>query len=147
MMRRPHGVIYALLALSVAVNLIGAGYFGYQSFAGARGKGGKGPRTVENTIDFIANRYPKTVGDKVRQRLEQRQFELGKALDELKVARRATRRAMREDPVNKQHVEESFATLREKAGNFQKLIHGAIVDALPDLPEADREVIDKSDPD
>lgn len=142
--RRPHSLVYLLLALSVALNLVAVGYLGYIAYAGYKVKGGKGPRNIENTIEFISNRYPKSVGDKIRTRLLDRKFELSQALDELKVARRASRRAMREDPVNKEHVEAAFAALRDKAENFQKLVHGAIVDALPDLPESDRDEIDKS---
>lgn len=141
--RRPHSLVYLLLALSVALNLVAVGYLGYIAYAGYKVKGGKGPRNIENTIEFISNRYPKSVGDKIRTRLLDRKFELSQALDELKVARRASRRAMREDPVNKEHVEAAFAALRDKAENFQKLVHGAIVDALPDLPESDRDEIDK----
>lgn len=147
MSRRPHGLVYGLLAISWAINLIAAGFLGYQNFPGARGKGGKGPRSIETTIDFIASRYPKTVGDKVRERLTQRQLELGTALDEMRVARRATRRAMRQEPLNKADVEAAFANLREKSGSFQKLVHAAIIDTLPDVPEADRDVLEKSEPD
>ncbi|WP_020179089.1 periplasmic heavy metal sensor [Methylopila sp. M107] len=145
--RRPHGFIYALLALSLAVNMMAVGYLGYFAYAGLKVKEPRGPRNIENTIEFVSKRYPKSVGDKVRAKLLDRKFELAQAHDELKVARRASRRAMREDPVNKEHVETAFAALREKTSNFQKLVHAAIVDALPELPEADRDEIDKgSDP-
>ena len=147
MTRRPHGLVYGLLALSLAINLIAAGFVGYQQFSGTRGKGGKGPRNIETTIDFIASRYPKSVADKVRERLTQRQLEIGTALDEMRVARRATRRAMRLEPLNKPDVEAAFANLREKSAAFQKLVHAAIIDTLPDVPEADRDALDKPEPD
>lgn len=141
MARRPHGFIYALLALSLAVNLIGAGYLGYGSWRT------KAPRSVDSTIDFIANRYPKGVGDKVRERLQAKRADIAQALDELKEARRATRRAMGEQPLERDRVEAAFAHSREKADAFSRLVHGAIVDALPELPEIERGGIDKNESD
>lgn len=132
MARRPHGFIYALLAVSLAANLVGAGYYGYGSWRT------KEPRGVDRTIDYIANRYPKGVGDKVRERLQAKRGDISTALDELKEARRATRHAMREKPLNRERVEAAFTKSREKSAALQSVIHGAILDALPDAPETER---------
>jgi uncharacterized membrane protein len=148
MSRRPHGVVYALLALSLAVNLVGAGYlvgWGYSKKWG--GERHRPPRTVESTINFVASRYPKSVGEAVRQKLEARREEIAVALDEMKAARRETRQAIREQPLDKNRIEAAFAASREKAANFQRLIQTAIVEALPDLPESERGTIDKDEPD
>lgn len=142
MIRRPHGIVYALLAGSLALNLVAAGYFGYGSWRSTRG-----PRTIESTIDFIAKRYPKDVGDKVRDRLESKRIELGRALDEMKDARRATRRAMGEDPLDRARVEAAFANSRAKSEAFQKVIHAAILEALPELPKDKRGDIDPNESD
>lgn len=139
MARRPHGLVYALLAVSLAVNLVGAGYLGYGSFRH------KPTRTVDSTIDFVASRYSKSIGVAVREKLEARRADLTVALDEMKAARRDTRRAIREQPLDKERVETAFATAREKSQSFQRLIQSAIVDALPDVPEKDRAAIEKDD--
>lgn len=141
MARRPHGFIYALLIASLAVNLIGAGYFGYGSWRTRE------PRTVDRTIDYIANRYPKGVGDKVRERLLAKRTEVATALDELKKARRDARHAMREQPLNRDRVEAALALSREKSSALQSVIHGAIVDALPEAPETERGGIESEEPD
>lgn len=148
MARRPHGVIYALLAVSLAANLVGAGYFlgsGYNKKWGAARN--KPPRTVESTIDFVSSRYPKSVGEAVRQKLEARRADIALALDEMKAARRETRKAIREEPLDKARIEAAFAASREKGGNFQRLIQGAIVEALPDVPESERGSIEKDEGD
>jgi uncharacterized membrane protein len=148
MARRPHGVIYALLALSLSANLIGAGYFlgsGYNTKWG--GSRSKQPRTVESTIDFVSSRYPKSVGDAVRQKLETRRADIALALDEMRAARRETRAAVRQEPLDKARVEAAFSASREKSANFQRLIQTAIIEALPDVPESERGVIEKDDPD
>lgn len=141
MARRPHGIVYALLAGSLALNLVAAGYFGYGSWRSP------GPRTIDGTIEFIAKRYPKDVGDKVRDRLESKRVELGRALDEMKDARRATRRAMGEDPLDRARVETAFANSREKSQAFQQVIHAAILEALPELPKDKRGDIDPNESD
>ena len=141
MARRPHGLIYGLLGLSLAVNLVGAGYLGY---VGTRPKP---PRTVENTINFVSERYPKAVGAEIRKKLEERRPELRRALDDMKDARRATRDAMGDTPLDKARVDAAFAEARAKAADFQKVIHGAIADAMPDLSDTERAKIDRNEAD
>lgn len=146
MARRPHGFIYALLALSLAVNLIGAGYYLGAGFADYRtAKRTKQPRTVESTIDFVSGRYPKTVAELVRAKLEAKRDQIKVAIDEMNSARRETRKAIREEPLDKDRIERAFATSREKLSNFQQLIQGAIIEALPDVPQAERGTLEKDD--
>lgn len=144
--RRPHGLIYALLALSLAVNLIGAGYYLGSGFAEYRnGRHAKSPRTVESTIEFVASRYPKAVAATVRQKLEAKRPEIKVALDEMRAARRETRRAIKQEPLDKDRIEAAFAASRDKVAAFQRLVQGAIIEALPDLPESERGAIEKDD--
>ncbi|GLK66720.1 periplasmic heavy metal sensor [Hansschlegelia plantiphila] len=140
MTRRPNSLLYALLAVSLAANLIGAGYLG---FVGFRPK--PPPRTVETTINFVSGRYPPTVAKAVREKLEARRDELKNALDEMKIARRATRDAMSDVPFDAARVDAAFADARAKAADFQKVIHSAIIEALPDVAEGDRAKIDRSE--
>lgn len=139
--RRPHGVIYGLLAGSLAINLIGFGYLGATGFKAEKTKP---PRTVERTIDYVAARYPDPVGDAVRKRLEARRDALQNALAEMRDARRSARRAMSDEPLDKERVSAAFANSRDKAAKFQSVVHGAIVDALPDVTEPARASIDKN---
>jgi uncharacterized membrane protein len=138
MARRPHGVVYGLLATSLAVNLVGTGYLGYLELRP------KPPRSVETTIDFVAHRYPSGVGTAVRARLKERRADLQRAFDEMKAARRATRDAMAAQPFDPARVEAAFAESRAKSADFQKVIHGAIIAALPNLAETDRAKIGKN---
>lgn len=140
--RRPHGLIYGLLAVSLAINLVGVGYFAATGFKETKSRP---PKTVERTIDFVAARYPDAVGEAVRKRLEARRDLLQGALAEMKDARRAARKTMGEEPLDRNRVEAAFANSREKVAKFQSLIHGAIVEALPDLPEPARASIDKNE--
>ncbi len=139
MARRPHGAIYGLLAASLALNLVGAGYLGYVSLRP------KPPRTVGSTIDFVSGRFPDAVGAAIREKLEARRPELSQALAEMKEARRATRDAMAAAPLDRARVEDAFALSRRKTEAFQKVVHGAIMDALPDVPPGDLAKIDRSD--
>ncbi|MFC3693023.1 periplasmic heavy metal sensor [Chenggangzhangella methanolivorans] len=146
MRRRPHGLVYALLAVSLAVNLIGAGYFLGAGFADYRSaRHGKPPRTVESTIDYVAGRYPAPVAAKVRAKLEAKRPELSTAFDEMRLARRETRKAIKQQPLDKARIEAAFAASRDKAVAFQQLIQSAIIEALPDLPESERNAIEKDD--
>lgn len=146
MSRRPHGVVYALLALSLAVNLIGAGYYLGSGFAERRDvRHSKPPRTIESTIDFVSSRYPKPVAAAVKAKLETRRDELKVALDEMRAARRETRQAMREEPLDKARVEAAFASARDKGDAFQRVVQRAVIDALPDVPQSERGAMDKDD--
>lgn len=141
-MRRPGVFILGLLALSLAVNLVAAGYLG---FVGFRPK--PPPRTVENTIDFVSARYPDEVARAIRGKLLERRADLASALEEMKAARRATRSAMGDEPLDQAKVDAAFAAARDKAASFQKVIHGAIADALPQVAATDRAKIDRSESD
>ena len=142
MKRRAPGALYAVLAVSIALNLAAAGYFGVTRFHSK-----SPPRTVETTIGFISSRYPPSVGAVIREKLEARRDELAQALQEMKDARRATRDTMSQAPLDRAQVDAAFANARVKAANFQKVIHEAITEALPAVPEADRAKIDRGDPD
>lgn len=141
MARRRSGFVYGLLAVSLAVNLVGAGYLG---FVGLRPKP---PRTVESTIGFVSARYPAAVGAAVREKLEARRSTLERALGEMKAARRATREAMSAKPLDTAKVDAAFAEARAKTADFQKVVHDAIVEALPGVPEAELAKVDRSEAD
>lgn len=141
MARRPHILIYGALALSLAVNLAGVG------FLLASDDRGKPRRTVDDTIEFVSKRYPAAVGDAVRAQLETRRAELGRTLGEMQAARRATREAIAADPPDPAKLEGAFETSREKSANFQKVIHGAIVQAVPALPLDERAKVVRSERD
>lgn len=144
--RRPHGLVYALLAVSLAVNLIGAGYYLGSGFTERQGaKHARQPRTVESTIDFVSSRYPKPVAAAVKAKLEERREQVKVALDEMRAARRDTRKAIKEEPLDKARVEAAFGTAREKAEVFQRIVQQAVMDALPDLPPSERGQMDKDD--
>ncbi|GLK77551.1 hypothetical protein GCM10008171_28050 [Methylopila jiangsuensis] len=138
-MARPRW-LYAALALSVTVNLVGAGFL----MAHDRPRPG---RTVDGAIAFVAGRYPDAVGDAIRGRLEQRRAELGAALAEMQGARKASRAAMAADPVDPAVVAEAFRVARAKADAFQSVLHGAIADAMPDVPAEERAKVIKNDRD
>jgi len=140
--RRAPRALYVVLAVSLALNLAAAGFFGVTGF---RFK--PPPRTVDTTIGFISSRYPDSVGAVIREKLEARRDELAQALQELKEARRATRDTMSQTPLDRARIDAAFANSRVKAADFQKVIHEAIADALPAVPEADRAKIDRGDPD
>lgn len=142
MPRRPSLLIYGALALSVAVNLAGAGYL----FA-SDDRDRPQRRTVEDTIDFISKRYPDAVGDAVKAQLESRREQLGAALAEMKTARRAAREAIGADPVDRSVIESAFAASREKSSNFQKVIHDAIADAAPSVALDDRQKVARGERD
>lgn len=135
MARRPHGIVYGLLGVSLALNLVGAGYLG---FAGWR----KPNRTVESTIDFVTARYPSSVRQAVRDTLEDRRADLRTALQELRDARRGARDALSAPDIDRAKVDAAFAQSREKAAAFQSVIHAAIAEAVAKLPAAERAKID-----
>jgi uncharacterized membrane protein len=137
MARRPHGLVYGALAVSLAVNLIGAGYLGYASWQP------KPPRTVESTIGFVSGRYAGPIGESIRARLEAERAALGTALEEMKAARRATRQAMAAEPFDRARLDALFEEARAKAVTFQQLIHGAIADAAEEASPADRARLDR----
>jgi uncharacterized membrane protein len=146
MARRPHGFVYALLAVSLAVNLIGAGYYlgsGFMDYRSA--KRTKPPRTVETTIDAVSRRYPAPVNELIRAKLEAKRDEIKVAIDEMNAARRETRQAVRQDPLDRERLVRSFESSREKLSAFQRLIHGAIIEALPDVPQAERGALEKDE--
>jgi uncharacterized membrane protein len=138
-LRRPRTLVYGLLAASLAINLIGAGYLG---FVGFRPK--PPPRTAESTIDFVTRRFPGPVAEAVRAKLEERRDALRDALREMRAARRETRDAMSDAPFDAARAEAAFADARGKAADLQKVIHSAIIAALPGVPEAERAKIDRS---
>lgn len=141
MTRRPHGVVYGLLAASVAINLVGAGYLGYTGFRP------RPPKTVENTIDFVSGRYEGKAGEAIKDRLEAHRQELRSALDDMKDARRETRRTMRDTPFDKARVEAAFAAARDKGQAFQSVIHKSIVEGVSAVEQKDRDAIGGGDPD
>lgn len=146
MARRPHGFVYALLALSLAVNLVGAGYYLGSGFADYRsGKRAKPPRTVESTINSVSGRYPKPVGDMVRAKLEANRDAIKVAIDELNAARREAKQAIRQEPLDKARIEKAFETSRETLSSLQRVVHGAIMEALPDVPHSERGALEKDD--
>ncbi|MFC7051570.1 periplasmic heavy metal sensor [Hansschlegelia quercus] len=138
-LRRPRALVYGLLAASLAINLIGAGYFGFVGFRP------KPPRTAESTIDFVTRRFPAPVAEAVRAKLEERRDELREAMKEMRAARRETRDAMSDAPFDADRADKAFADARAKSSDFQKVIHSAIISALPGVPEADRAKIDRND--
>lgn len=142
--RRRGTALYVVLALSLGLNLIGVGYFGYTNLSGAKQRP---PKTVESTIDFVSRRYPEKTGEAIRAKLEERRAALQSALDDLKDARRATRRAMREKPFDRARVESAYEVARAKGQAFQEVLQGAIVDAVASVSQADRDGVDGDDPD
>lgn len=143
--RRPHGLVYALLAVSLVVNMLGAGYLLGAGFAEYGGKPPRTQRSVESTIEFVVGRYPESVRPTIRGKLEARQAELKTALREMRVARAETRKAIRQEPLDKERIEKAFAESREKMAAFQTLIQSAVVEALPDLPQSERGKLEKDD--
>ncbi|MET0313993.1 MAG: periplasmic heavy metal sensor [Hansschlegelia sp.] len=141
MARKRNGVLYGLLAASLAVNFAGAGYLGVAELRP------KPPRTVESTIGFVSGRYPAAMRDAVKAKLEARRSDLERALGEMKAARRATRDAMSATPLDTAKVGAAFAEARAKTDDFQKIVHGAIVEALPGVPEAELAKIDRGEAD
>jgi uncharacterized membrane protein len=140
--RRSSRLVYGLLAASVALNLAGAGFF-----AATWGRPGKPPRTVDNTIAFVSERYPDGVRQAIQARLEARRDELGRALDEMKSTRRASRDAMSAEPLDPARVAAALATARDKGEAFQSVIHAAILEALPAASAAGRAEIGKASAD
>lgn len=140
--RRPHTIVFGVLAVSIALNLVAAGYIG---FVGFRPK--PPPHTVETTIDFVTRRFPGPVAEAVRAKLEERRDELHRTLRAMKEARRATRDAMSDVPFDPERADAAFADARAKGADFQRVIHSAIVEALPGTPEAERAKIDRNEPD
>lgn len=132
MARRPHWALYAALALSVALNLGGAGYL----FATA--ERGRGPRTIDSTIETVAGRYPGATGGAIRAALEKRRAELKAAFDDIRTARRATRVAMKAQPYDPERLEAAFAEARAKSSALQAIVHEAIASAIPGAPPDDR---------
>ena len=132
MARRPHWALYAALVLSVALNLGGAGYLI------ATAERGRGPRTVENTIETVSGRYPGATGQAIRAALESRRAELKAAFDDLRSARRATRAAMKAQPYDADRLEAAFAEARAKSSALQAIVHEAIASAIPGAPTDDR---------
>lgn len=132
--------LYAALALSVTVNLVGAGFL----MAHDRPKPG---RTVDGAIAFVAGRYPDAVGDAIRAKLEARRAELGAALADMQGARKASRAAMAADPVDPAVVAEAFRVARAKADAFQSVLHRAIADAMPAVPAEERAKVLKNERD
>lgn len=145
--RRPHGAVYALLAVSLAANLVGAGYVVGTGFADYRsgGKHPRPPRTVESTIDFVSNRYPKPVAGAVKAKLEGRRDELKAAIDDMRASKREIRRTMTEEPLDRARVEAAFEVSRQKAEAFQRVVQRAVLDALPDVPQSQRGAMEKDD--
>ncbi|MFD1333856.1 periplasmic heavy metal sensor [Methylopila musalis] len=130
--------LYAALAVSVTINLVGAGFLmGHE-------RPPKPGRTVDGAIAFVAGRYPEAVGAAIRDRLENRRTELGAALAEMQGARQASRAAMAAEPVNAADVAEAFRAARAKADAFQSVIHGAIAEAMPGVPAEERAKVLKS---
>lgn len=129
--------LWVALALSLAVNLGGAGFF---LAAESRDK----KRTVEDTIAFVGQRYADPVGPAVRQRLEARKGDLARALAEMQSARRASRQAMAAEPLDRAAVDAAFEASRAKTAAFQQVIHGAIAEAVATLPADQRAVVVKS---
>lgn len=140
-MRRPGVLILGLLAVSLAVNLVGAGYLATVGFRP------RPQRTVDATIEVVSSHYPDPVSDVVRQKLADHRTELKDALDAMKSARRGAREAMSADPFDRARVDAASGQAREKAGAFWKVIHGAVADALQGAPAADRAKIDRRDDD
>lgn len=132
MARRPHALIYGALALSVALNLAGAGFL--LASDGER----KDKRSVDDTIELIGGRYPDTVGDAVLARLQSRRDEVARALGDMRAARRDSRAAMAGEPFDKAAVDAAFAESRTKTSAFQKVVHDAIAEAVAPLPAAER---------
>lgn len=143
--RRPHGLVYALLAVSLVANMVAAGYFLGAGFAEYSGKPPRTQRSVESTIEFVVGRYPESVRPTIRQKLEARRAEMKAALHEMRAARVETRKAIRQEPLDKGRIEKAFAASREKMTAFQSLIQGAIIEALPDLPQSERGKLEKDE--
>ncbi|GLK80386.1 periplasmic heavy metal sensor [Methylopila turkensis] len=141
MARRPVW-LFGALALSVALNIAAAGF--------VMTSGPDKPpqrRNVDDVIGFVSQRYPDSVGDAVRARLEARRAELSQALSQMQAARRATRETISADPVDADAVRAAFEDARAKGASFQQVIHEAIAEALPAALPADRAKVARGEKD
>jgi hypothetical protein len=124
--------LFAVLFLSVAANLLIAG------FAAARFGGGPRPGNfIERIVAIGIRAFPPSIQDDIMARTREQRDELRSLLDATDVARMRMFEIMRADPFDPTALDAAFVELRMRTTELQQagqaIVAGAVAAAPPDV--------------
>jgi hypothetical protein len=128
---RPWAIaLFAVLFLSVAANLVVAG------FAASRFQGPPGSRFVERIVAIGIRAFPPPLQEDIQRRAEVEREELMRRVRAVQEARATMIEAMRADPFDAEALDAAFAEVRQRVVEMQeagqRIVGEAIAIAPPD---------------
>jgi uncharacterized membrane protein len=129
---RPATLVVCALAISLAVNFVGAGYL-------VAGLGHERDPAGHGRALLLAGRsYPAEIRDKLRAALGRDDQSLRGAVRALREARRETFAAMRADPFDPARLGAALAAERAGTARLQEIGHGVLAAVIAEEPAAVR---------
>jgi uncharacterized membrane protein len=120
-------LVTAALILSVSVNLFGAAAWGTNELK-------QGSRPSSHGIERVIRSAPEEARAGLRAELEAARPAIREQVGEVREARAAIARLLRDPHADRQALATAFADLRHRHGEVAVLMHDAMIEAMAEMP-------------
>lgn len=132
---RPWAIaLFAVLFLSVAANLVIAGFAASRFQGPPRG----GPGFIERIVAIGIRAFPPPIQEDIRRRAEAEREELMRRVQAVQEARAQMIEAMRADPFDPDALDAAFADLRQRVAEMQEAGQQIVGEAVAIAPPGER---------
>ncbi len=126
--------LFAVLFLSVAANLVVAGFAASRFHGPPRG----GPGFIERIVAIGIRAFPPPIREDIQRRAEAERGELMQRVEAVQAARMQMIEAMRADPFDPATLDASFAELRQRVAEMQEAGQEIVGEAIAVAPAGER---------
>ena len=126
--------LFAVLFLSVAANLVIAGFAASRFQGPPRG----GPGFIERIVAIGIRAFPPPIQQDLQRRAEAERDELMRRVEAVQAARMQMIEAMRADPFDAGALDASFAELRQRVAELQQAGQAIVGEAIAIAPPDER---------